>query len=101
MFYPKSFTVFAKLPELSTNQKNQYFTKIGKTPSNHKKGQKIYWSLIKKILNKVKIPLIPPFLENGIFVLDFKSKAQIVYDHFVLQCTTIDTGSEIPDQVCV
>ena len=49
-----------------------------------------------KILSKAKIPEIPPLLENDIFVLDFASKAQIFNDYFILQCTTLDTGSEIP-----
>ena len=48
-------------------------------------------------MNKAKIPEIPPLLENDIFVLDFKTKAQIFNDYFILQCTTIDTGSEIPN----
>ena len=59
-------------------------------------GQKTYWSLINKVLNKAKIPEIPPLLENDIFVLDFKTKPQIFNDYFILHCTTIDTGSEIP-----
>ena len=32
-------------------------------------------------------------------MLDFESKAQIFNDYFVLQCTTIDTGSEVPGQL--
>ena len=31
-----------------------------------------------------------------LFVTDFTEKAQIFNDYFILQCTTIDTGSEIP-----
>ena len=50
-----------------------------------------------KVLNKAKIPVIPPLFENDIFVLDFKTKAQIFNNYFILQCTTIDTGSEIPN----
>ena len=42
------------------------------------------------------IPIIPPLLENGLFITDFTEKAQLFNDHFILQCTTIDTGSEIP-----
>ena len=55
-----------------------------------------YWTLINTILNKAKIPIIPPLLENGLFITDFTEKAQLFNDHFILQCTTIDTGSEIP-----
>ena len=32
-------------------------------------------------------------------MLDFESKAQIFNDYFVLQCTTIDTGSEVRGQL--
>ena len=59
----------------------------------------MYWSLVKKMLNKAKVPEIPPRLENGVFVLDFASKAQIFNDYFILQCTTLDTGSEVPNDL--
>jgi hypothetical protein len=45
---------------------------------------------------KAKIPIIPPLLENELFVTDFTDKAQIFNEYFILQCTTIDTDSEIP-----
>ena len=60
-------------------------------------GKKMYWSLINRMLNKAKIPLIPPLLENGKFVFDSENKGQILNDYFILQCTTLDTGSEIPN----
>ena len=77
--------------------KQKYFLKVGQTLSRTDTGNKLYWSLINRVLNKAKIPLIPPLLENGKFVLDFESKAQIFNDYFILQCTTLDTGSEIPN----
>ena len=79
--------------------KHKYFMKIGKTLSNSDTGNKRYRSLINKILNKTKVPLIPPLLENDVFVLDFEAKAKIFNDYFILQCSTLDTGSEIPDEV--
>ena len=51
------------------------------------------------ILNKAKIPEI--LVENDIFVLDFASKAQTFNDYFILQCTTLDTDSEIPSDIPV
>ena len=39
--------------------------------------------------------MIPPLLENGLFVTGLTEKAQTFNDCFILQCTTIDTGSEI------
>ena len=53
--------------------------------------------MINTVLNKAKIPIIPPLLENGLFVTDFSEKAQLFNDYFILQCTTIDTGSVIPE----
>ena len=50
-------------------------------------------------MNKVKIPIIPPLLENGLFVTDFTEKAKIFNESFILQCTTIDTGNEIPQDI--
>ena len=85
--------------KLIEDAKSRYFMKIGETLSDAKTGRKMYWSLINKILNKAKIPLIPPLLENDVFVLDFEAKADIFNDHFFQQCTTIDTGSEIPQSV--
>ncbi len=76
--------------------KDKYFSKIGRKLSNPETGRKLYWSHINKILNKSKIPVIPPLLENDTFVMDFTAKAEIFNDHFIQQCTTIDTGSELP-----
>ena len=73
--------------------KQKYFLNIGQKLSRPDTGNKMYWSLINRV-NKAKIPLIPPLLENGKFVLDLESKAQILNDYFILQCTTLDTGEE-------
>ena len=43
----------------------------------------------------MKIPIIPPILENELFVTDFAEKAQIFNDYFIRKCTTLDTGSVI------
>ena len=76
--------------------KRNYFRKARKTFANPETCSKTYWNLINTVLNKAKIPIIPPLLEDGLFVTDFTEKAQISNDYFILQCTTIDTGSEIP-----
>ena len=76
--------------------KRNYFRKTGNTLGDPGTNSKTYWNLINTDQNKAKIPLISPLLENGLFVTDFTEKAQIFNDYFILQCTTIDTGSEIP-----
>ena len=70
---------------------------VGKSLAQ-KASNKAYWSLINKVLNKSKIPPIPPLLENGVFVTDFTEKAQSFNDYFARQCSTIDTSSVIPSQ---
>ena len=57
---------------------------------------KTYRTLINIVLNKGEDSKIPPLLENGLFVTNFTEKAPIFNDYFILQCTTIDIGSEIP-----
>ena len=76
--------------------KQNYLRKTGQTLANPRTSSKTYWTLINTVLNKVKIPIMPPLLESGLFITDFAEKAQLFNDYFILQCTTIDTGSEIP-----
>ena len=54
--------------KLFEDAKDKYFGKIGRTLSNPEAGKKLYWSLINKIVNKAKIPIVPPLIENDIFV---------------------------------
>ena len=86
----------SKCSKMIEDAKRRYFLKAGKTLANPGTGLKTYWSLLNSVLNKAKIPIIPPLLENGIFVTDLTKKAQLFNNLFILQCTTIDTGSEIP-----
>ena len=79
--------------------KRGYFLEAGRALANPKIGTKKYWSLINTVLNKAKIPIIPPLLEDGIFITKFAEKAQIFNDSFIQQCTTIDTGSQLPQHI--
>ncbi len=89
-------SMISKCSKMIEDAKQKYFIKAGKALANPETGQKTYWSLLNTVLNKARIPVIPPLLENGIFVTDFTEKAHIFNSHFILQCTTIDNGSEIP-----
>ena len=44
--------------------KRNYFLKAGETLANPGTARKTYWSLLTTVLNKAKIPIIPPLLEN-------------------------------------
>ena len=81
--------------------KRNYFLKAGNTLANPGTSNRTYYSLINTVLNKAKIPTLPPLLGNGLFVTDFTEKAQLFNDYFILQCTTLDTGSEIPQNIPV
>ena len=81
--------------------KQNYLRKTGQTLANPGTSRKTYWSLINTLLNKAKIPIIPPLLENGLFITDLTEKAQLFNDYFILQCTTIDTGSDLPRNIPV
>ena len=78
--------------KLTEAAKDRYFNKIGKKLSRPDNRIKTYWSLINNIQNKVKMPIIPPLLENDIFILDFTAKAEIFNAYFIQQYTAIDTG---------
>ena len=82
--------------KLIEKAERNYFPKAANTLANPGTSSRTYWSLINTVLNKAKISIIPPLLENGPFITDFTEKAQLFNDYFILQCTTIDTGSEIP-----
>ena len=85
--------------KLIEDAKRNYFLKAGNTLASPGTSRKTYWSLINTILNKAKILIIPPLLENGLFITDFTEKAQIFNDYFLLQWTAIDAGSVIPPYV--
>ena len=86
---------------LIEDAKRNFFLKAGNTLANRGTSNRTYWSLINTILNKAKIPIIPPLLENVLFVTDFTEKAQLFNDYFIHQCSTIDTGSVIPQHIPV
>ena len=52
-----------------------------------------------KIINKKKFSNIPPLPENGIFVTNFETKANIFNDHFVERCSQINNESVLPNFV--
>ena len=60
-----------------TNSKDNYFAELGHKLSNPNNGPKTYWTILNRIINKKKTMNIPPLLENGLFVTNFQTKADI------------------------
>ena len=52
--------------------------------------------MLNRIIQKKKFSNIPPLLENGLFVTNIDTKANIFNDYFVKQCCAITTGSTLP-----
>ena len=82
--------------ELISSAKESYFVKMGYKLNDPQTSPKAYWSILKRFLNKVKIPEIPPLLIGNVFETNFKSKAGIFNEYFSTQCTTLDNGSTLP-----
>ena len=61
--------------KLIEDAKRNYFLKARNTLASPGTSRKRYWSLINTVLNKAKIPIMPPLLENGLFVTDSTEKA--------------------------
>ena len=84
---------------LITNAKSSYFTNLGKRLNDPLTGPKTYWSILKRLMNKVKIPSVPPLLVNDIFVTDFTEKflQKIFNTFFSNQCNILDNSSNVPE----
>ena len=63
--------------DLIADTKSSYFQHLGKRLNDPLTRPKTYWSILKKLLNKAKIPSVPPLLVNDTFVTDFREKAGI------------------------
>ena len=76
--------------------KERYLIDLGAKLSDPTTGQKIYWKILNKFLNKCKIPRIPPLLVQERLITNFKEKALIFNNYFSSQCTPLMNGSELP-----
>ena len=76
--------------------KQDYLCKLGNKLSNNCTGQKTYWKIINNLLNKCKIPRIPPLLIANKFVTSCKEKATLFNNFFVTQCQPFVNTSKLP-----
>ena len=77
--------------------KDDYFSDLSKKLSDTTSGIKSYWATFNKIINKKRFSNVPPLLENGVFVTNFQTKANIFNDHFVEQFSVIINDSILPN----
>ena len=55
--------------------KQNYLLNLGNKLANKSTGQKTYWKIVNNLLNKCKIPRIPPLLVTNKFVINCKKKS--------------------------
>ena len=79
-----------------TNAKEKYLRNLGEKLADPTTGQKTYWKILNKFLNKCKIPRIPPLLVDDKFIIDYKEKASLFNTFFASQCTPLLNDSELP-----
>ena len=76
--------------------KQNYLLKLGDKLADDSTGQKTYWKIINKVLNKCKIPRIPPLLIADKFVICCKDKVALFNKYFVDQCQPFCNASVLP-----
>ena len=47
---------------------------------------------------KFKVPVIPPLLLNGAFVIDFEEEAKLFNSFFAMQCALVSNNSVLPSE---
>ena len=83
--------------ELILKAKEKYLKDLGAKLADPSTGQKSYWKIMNKFLNKCKIPRIPPLLVEDKFITNCKEKASIFNNLFSLQCTPFINESVLPE----
>ena len=86
---------------LIKDAKERYIKSLGAKLTNPNTGMKAYWTALKKLLNKDKVPIIPPISENNCYVTDIKEKCNIFNRFFKKQCNLIESNSILPEQDCI
>ena len=83
-----------------TKAKEKYLHALGNKLNDPQTGAKSYWSILNKLLQKNKIPLIPPILSNGAFITNVYEKINLFDTFFADQCTPINNSSTLPPFEC-
>ena len=82
--------------EAIKNAKDDYMKSLGAKLADSTTGQKTYWKILNKLLNKCKVPRIPPLFVQGKFITNCKEKASIFNSLFTSQCTPLANESVLP-----
>ena len=93
--YTYKYNLQGKLSNLIESSKQSYYKRVSQKLSSISTSSKCYWSLLKRMLNDKKIPVLPPLFQNNKFISNFK-KSELFNEHFSKQCSLIQNRSTIP-----
>ena len=83
--------------EAINKSKENYLIGLGNKLLDKNTGRKAYWKIVNNLLNKCKIPRIPPLIVADKFVTNCKEKANLFNNHFLLQCKPFINDSTLPN----
>ena len=63
--------------DMVQKEKDKYLKSLGSIVSDPSSGQKKYWTALKKLLNNSGTSVIPPILQDGVFITDIKEKCNL------------------------
>ena len=58
--------------QLVNKEKEMYLKKLGSEVSDPRSSCKKYWTCLKRLLNKTNASIIPPIINDGLFITDIK-----------------------------
>ena len=79
--------------DLISTAKETYLRNLGTRLNDPSTQPKKYWSIVNKLMGKIKIPTIPPILYEDNLETNFERKANIFNDFFSTQCTMHNNAS--------
>ena len=79
--------------------KRLYYERMNSKLCNSNTTPKVYWSILKSLYCGKKVPVIPPIMHENNFVTKFKDKADLFNKYFANQCSLLQNGSTLPEQV--
>ena len=89
-------TLSQNTSQMITSAKEKCFLKLGQKLSDPANGVKACWSTLNKIINRNKVINIPPLLVNGVFIMNYQTKADVFNEFFAKQCSLLPNDSSIP-----
>ena len=76
--------------------KSTYLDKMGTKLLDSKSSPKAYWQILNKLINKCRIPRIPPLLLDNKLVICCKEKARLFNTFFLAHCKPNVNASVLP-----